>query len=186
MYDYPPNSVYFLTGSTFLHYPYFKDLEEKLIVLEAIKKLKKDKKIQICAYSIQINHYHLVFYSRAEKDVAVVKQYMHGGVSHRYTILHGKVQTEFWGTYKIIRIFSQEMYWKIVGYVNGNLLKHHEVGTFDELKRNQFSSYGHFANKYGDEMMKGVVYKVIDIGEGAEGEVDIDEMKKCYLRSFPN
>jgi len=33
------------------------------------------------------------------------------------------------------------MDWKVTGYIIGNLLKHKEVGTFNELKQNKFSSF---------------------------------------------
>lgn len=179
--EYSPG-IYFLTGSTFLHYPYFKDDQDKEILLDQIKKLKKEKGIQICAYSIQMNHYHIIINAKTDTDVALVKQYMHGGTSHRYRLRHKNVYNEIWGTKKTIRVWNEDMYWKIIGYVCGNLLKHRELGTFEELKDSWFSSYGYFARKYGDEMMKEIVYRVIDVDENAENSIEMEEMKEVKIR----
>lgn len=183
MVDYP-KGVYFLTSSTFLHYPYFQDAEQKEIVLNQIKKLKKERDIQICSFSIQINHCHLIFYVKKEKDVTLVKQLMHGGTSYFYRKKYRMKYQELWGTQKIMRIWSNEMYWKIVAYVCGNLLKHREVGTFGELKANPFSSYGHFAEKYGDDFMKEGIYRIIDVAEDADGGPNWDDIKQARLARY--
>jgi len=177
-----PKGIYFLTGSTFLHYPYFKLEEQKDIVLRQIQKLKKDKGIQICAFSIQMNHYHILFYAKRETDVATVKQYMNGGTSFVYNKIYKKKYTNMWGTMKTIRVWNEQMYWKIIGYVNGNLLKHREVGTFEELYETEFSSYKYFVEKYGHDMMKEIIYKVVDVGESAEGEVGVEGLKNLKVK----
>jgi len=178
--------VYFLTGSTFLHKPYFKYPEQKQILLDQISKLKREKDIQICAFSIQINHYHLVFYSRKENEVSIVKQYMHGGTSFLYRKMCKIDKKDLWGSKKTIYIKSLEMYWKIIGYVCGNLLKHKEVSTFEELKSNPFSSYEHFVRKYGDDMVREIIYRVIEIEEETEGDINVKEMNGCSLKYIPD
>ena len=59
---YPDNTFYFLTSSTFLHYPYFKEDQQKQILLNQIKKVKKELGVPVTAYSIAINHQHSLFY----------------------------------------------------------------------------------------------------------------------------
>ncbi len=186
MYNFSKGFVYFLTGSTFLHYPYFKDPQDKEIVLDQIGKLQREKNIQICAYSIQINHYHLLFYAREDTDLKTVKQYMHGGISFWLRRSSGGFKDKtIWGTSKVLRVLSNDMYWKVVGYVCGNLLKHKELGTFYELQSCLFSSYGYFVEKYGSDFIDEVVRKVIHVEEGAEGAIDMKEMRKVNLREIP-
>lgn len=174
----PDNTVYFLTDSTFLHFPYFKTDEQKQIVLDQIKKINKELSIPVSDYSIAINHYHLKFYLKFGSDLSKVKQLLRGGISYEYRKRYKVPYSEMWQTRKIIQINTERMNWKISGYIIGNLLKHKEVSTFDELTENQFSSYWYMAKKYGDDKMRQLVYGVIDISEDAWGIVNIEQLGK--------
>ncbi|MCK5476241.1 MAG: transposase [Candidatus Pacebacteria bacterium] len=177
----PNNSVYFLTGSTFLHYPYFKTNEQKQIVLNQIKKLKDKLNIKIIAYSIAINHYHLKFYLKSGLDIAKVKQLMHGGVTFKYKKEYKMKYREMWQSKKVLVITSDEMDWKTTGYIIGNLLKHKEVSTFEELENDSFSSYKFIVKRYSDECAQELVRKVINVDESIEGEVDFKNLKKLSI-----
>ncbi len=173
--------MYFLTGSTFLHYPYFKTGEQKQIVLNQIKKIKNILKIPVTAYSIATNHYHLKFYLENGLVLIKVKQLMHGGTTFEYKKEYKMKHKDMWQSKKVFVIASDNADWKITGYIIGNLLKHKEVSTFDELKNNSFSSYGFIAEKYGDECAQELVRSVIDVEENAEGEVDLDEIGELNI-----
>ncbi len=175
------NSIYFLTGSTFLHYPYFKTSEQKEIVLKQIKKVKNKLKIPIIAFSIAINHYHLKFYLEKGLDLAKIKQLMHGGLTFAYREKYKMKYEDMWQSNKTLLVTSDEMDWKTTGYIIGNLLKHKEVSTFKELENNLFSSYRFAVKKYGNENIQGLIRKVIDVGEDAEGEVDFKDLKKLNI-----
>lgn len=174
----PDKSVYFLTDSTFLHFPYFNSYEQKLIVLEQIKKINKKLGIPISAFSIAINHYHLKFYLEKGLDIIKVKQLLRGGISFEYRKNFSTPYKDLWQTRKTIVIQSQEMDYKVTGYIIGNLLKHKEVGMFDELKENEFSSYRYTAEKYGDDYAQEMVGSVIDINEDELGEVDLKNLSR--------
>ena len=128
-------SIYFLTGSTFLNYPYFKTNKQKQIVLDQIKKVRNKLKIPIIAFSIAINHYHLKFYLEKGLELAKVKQLMHGGLTFAYREKYKMKYADMWQSKKTLLIASDEMDWKTTGYIIGNLLKHKEVSTFEELKK---------------------------------------------------
>lgn len=177
----PNNSIYFLTGSTFLHYPYFKTNEQKEIVLEQIKKIKNKLKIPIIAFSIAINHYHLKFYLEEGLELAKVKQLMHGGLTFAYRKKYKMKYKDMWQSKKTLLVTSDEMDWKTTGYIIGNLLKHKEVSTFEELKNNPFSSYRFTAEKYGDENAQEIVRRVINVDEDNEGEADFKNLRKLNI-----
>jgi len=177
----PDNSMYFLTGSTFLHYPYFKTSEQKQIIFDQINKIKEKLNIEITAYSVAVNHYHLKFYLEEGLNLAKVKQFMHGGTSFEYKRKYKMKYNALWQSRKTFVITSDEMDWMITGYIAGNLLKHKEVSTFDELKNNPFSSYNFIAEKYGDESAQELVRKVIDIKEDIEGGVDMSGLEKMNI-----
>lgn len=178
----PNNSTYFLTASTFLHFPYFRTFKAKQIVLKQIMKVKECFDIPEIIFSIAINHYHIKFHLRNGLILAKIKQIMHGGTSFEYRKASSPKYKEMWQSTKTVLVPSEEVDLRVTGYIIGNLLKHKEVSTFQELKRNPFSSYGKIAEKYGEKFAKGLVYEVIDVDEDAEGFVDFEELER--LESF--
>lgn len=180
----PNNTIYFLTGSTFLHYPYFKESEQKQIVLNQIEKIKKflPHFSGGLIYSIAINHYHLKFYLENGLLLAKIKQLMHGGTTFEYRKRYKMNYKYMWQNSKVIRITSEEMDWKVTGYIIGNLLKHKETNTFEELKNSPFSSYPEIVKRHGEEFARELVYTVIDATESGNGVVDIKELKLKKLK----
>lgn len=172
----PDNSIYFLTESTFLHFPYFKSDDQKEIALEQIKKINKRLNIPISAYSIAQNHLHIKFYLENGLDLAKVKQLIRGGISYEYRRQFKMPYKDIWQSRKTIRVATEEIDWKITGYIIGNLLKHKEVSTFKEIKGNKFSSFWYIAEKYGEDVARDLVYQVIDIDEDSEGGIDLSKL----------
>jgi len=180
----PDDTTYFLTGSTFLHYPYFREYEQKQILLNQIKKIEEKLGIDVSAYSIAINHYHIKFFLQSGSLLSKIKQMLHGGTSFAYKKKWEMRYKEMWQSSKIFQVTSEEMDWKVTGYVIGNLLKHREVSTFDELRDNPFSSYYLTAEKYGEEYARDLVYSVIDTSEDEDGMVDTGELGEKILPHF--
>lgn len=178
----PNNSIYFLTGSTFLHCPYFKEEKQKQILFNQIKKVKSNLNIPISSYSIAINHYHLKFYLKNGLDLAKAKQLIHGGTSFIYKEEYTMEYKNLWQSAHIIVITSEGMNWKIDGYIGGNLLKHKEVNTFQELENNHFSSYKYLVKKYGSELAQELVRSVINIEEDNKGRINEKELEKLKLQ----
>ncbi|MDD5529374.1 MAG: hypothetical protein PHX21_05015 [bacterium] len=179
-------SIYFLTGSTFLHYPYFKEYEQKQIVLNQIKKLNEFLKIDISIYSIAINHYHLKFYLQDGLLLPKIKQIIHGGTSFEYGKKYKMNYKNMWQDSKTLMVTSEEMDWQVTGYIIGNLLKHKEVSTFEELKDTPFSSYKQIMEQYGEEVARELVYSVIDVDENKDGILDIKELNKKKIIPVAN
>lgn len=173
----PNHTTYFLTGSTFAHYPYFKEDEQKEIVLNQIRKIEEKLKVQIPIFSISINHYHIKFYLENGLYLAKIKQYIHGGATYEYKKRFKMKYKEMWQSSKVLQIASEEMDWKITGYIAGNLLKHKEVSTLKELKQNPFSCYQYLLKKYDKESINNLIYSVIGINENTEGEINLDILK---------
>lgn len=175
----PNNTTYFLTGSTFLHYPYFKEDEQKQILLNQISKVERQLKIPISIFSISINHYHLKFYLENGLYLAKIKQLIHGGTAYEYRKVFKMKYKEMWQSSKTFQITSEEMDWKVTGYIAGNLLKHKEVSTLNELKQSPFSCYQDLVNKYSESLINNLIYSVIDVKENTEGEINMDVLKEA-------
>ncbi len=179
----PNNSIYFLTDSTFLHFPYFRTDEQKLVVLNQIKKLNTSLGIPISDYSISINHYHIKFYLKEGLKLKKVKQLLRGGISYEYNKSFKRPYSDMWQSRKVIWIKSERMNWNVSGYIVGNLLKHKEVGTFQELKSNLFSSYYYKIEMYGEEEAQDLVRGVIDIDEDSRGGVDLAQLSELKRKN---
>lgn len=182
---YPDNTFYFLTSSAFLHYPYFKEAHQKQILLNQIKKAKKDLGIPVVAYSIAINHQHSLFYLGKDELYPKIKQLIHGGTSFEYKKHWPTKHDQFWQTQKTYSVRDESSYWKILGYIIGNLLKHKEVSTFEELKENHFSSYWHITEKYDNKFAQSLVREVINLPEDNKRLIDFKNLKDINI-SKPN
>jgi len=174
----PDNTIYFLTDATYLHYPYFRADEQKQIVLDQFKKINEKYKIPFSAYSIAVNHYHIKFYLPKGVKMGEINQLLRGGISFTYKKFFKVQYNEMWQTRKIFQVWTEEANWKITGYIIGNLLKHKEISTFKELTGNKYSSYWYFADKYGEDVARELVYQVIGIEEDSWGGVDINSLRK--------
>ncbi|KKW01422.1 MAG: hypothetical protein UY52_C0025G0005 [Parcubacteria group bacterium GW2011_GWC2_49_9] len=177
----PNQTTYFLTGSTFLHFPYFRSIGQKYLVLRQIGTIQKRFNLSEVVYSISINHYHMKFFLDNGLDLAKVKQIMHGGTSYIYRKQYGMWHKEMWQSQRTLVVTSEAMDQKVTGYIIGNLLKHKEVSTFHELAASPFSSYGSIARKYGDEYARRLVSSIIDVSESSEGQLDTRELNSHTL-----
>lgn len=177
----PDRSVYFLTGATFLHYPYFREPGQKQILLRQFAKIQKKFEISISAFSIAINHYHIKFFLEKGLDLSKIRQILHGGTSYEYRKRYDTKFKEMWQDSRVIKVISENMDWKITGYIIGNLLKHKEINNFEDLKNNPFLSYRYTAEKYGDETARQLVYGVIDVAEDGDRVFDLEKLKKTKV-----
>ncbi|MFC1612971.1 hypothetical protein ACFL23_01430 [Patescibacteria group bacterium] len=172
----PDGSIYFLTDSTFIHFPYFRTAEQKQIVLNQIKKLENKVDIKVEDYSIAMNHYHLKFYLERGADFAKVKQLLRGGISYEYRKRYKVPYREMWQSGKVLILKSEKISWRVSGYIIGNLLKHKEISTFSELRESEFSTYRYKVEIHGDSEMRGLVCSIINVNEDAWGVVDIQTL----------
>ncbi|MDP2917993.1 MAG: transposase [bacterium] len=169
----PDAMHYFLTNSTYLHYPYFKEDSQRQIILNYIKELKLEYAIPIQAFSIAINHHHLMFYADKGKKVSFVKSFLKGNIGREYKKNYKISYPTIWHSTRVLWIKDEKMLRAIQGYVNGNLLKHKQVSNFQELYDNPFSSFKYYADKYGFIYAKNMVMDVIQIDEDAQGGIDM-------------
>ena len=178
-------TVYFLTSSTFLHTPYFKEDIQKEIILNQFRKIRDKFDVKISAYSILINHFHLKFFLGDGMLISGIKQILHGGTSYEYRkkFSSSMMHNDLWQSCRVYTVASESMDWKVTGYIIGNLLKHKEVNTFEELKDNRFSSYWYYVRKYGDDVAQELVRSVIDVDETNKGIVDMSGLGRAGAKA---
>ncbi len=171
-------TIYFITASTFLHYPYFKTDSQKQLVLNQINRLKDRFYCSVSAFSIAINHYHLKIYLENGSDLPKIKQFLNGGISFQYKKKYSIKYKEFWQSCRVFKIESEELDQKVSGYIAGNLLKHREASTFQDLLNNPFSSYGLMVEKYSEDFLQEIIYEAIDMEENDEGIIALRDFTK--------
>ena len=177
----PDNSVFFTTSSTFLHYPFFREFNQKMIVLDKIKQVGNIEGMEVIAYSIAMNHFHLLTHVRKGLAITKMKTLLHSGISREYRKAFNVPYPDFWQNSRTLWIKDEKAYWSVLGYTAGNLLKHKEVGSFKELLESPFSSFSILSQEHGLETSREIVTAVIAVEESAEGAIDIEEISACEI-----
>jgi len=177
--EWPDNCHFFLTTSTFLHFPYFRDWPQKQLVLNKIKQIKQILQVKIESFSIQMNHLHLMFFADQGKKISKLKQILHGGVNREFNKKYQLKHKFAWQSSRTYFIVDDEMYWGVQGYIIGNLLKHKEVNTFQELYKDSFSSFRYIADKYGFDFACNLIRNVIYLEEDKDGIVKLADFSEC-------
>ncbi len=181
--EWPDDQWYFITTSTFLHFPYFRNDKQKQLVKNRLFEIAKKFNLTIKAYSISINHFHYYLKIKRGQDYPKIKRLINGGISCLYGKQFEKKYKEIWQGTKASIVYDEKAHWRVIGYIIGNLLKHRELGTFHELADDPFSSYKEFVAEYGVEMAKNLVYSVINVPENAEGEVELKVLSGVRLET---
>ena len=177
----PDNSTFFTTSATFLHFPYFRSFEQKQIVLHKIKSLESIPGLEVIAFSVSMNHFHLMTHAGKGILVSKMKSHLHGGITREYRKSFDARYPEIWQGSRTYWIKDEESYWGVLGYVAGNLLKHKEVGSFQELQDCPFSSFSKHVKEIGSVASREIVSAVIAVNETAEGVVDLEGIRSCKI-----
>jgi len=179
----PDNRYYFLTNAAYLHYPYFKQPGQKQIILDSIKKLQSEYSIPVQDFSIAMNHHHLIFHADKGEKVSFVKRFLKNNVSREYRKIYQVPYSEMWHSTRVFWVKDEKMFWGVRGYITGNLLKHKEVSSFQELYDSPFSSFKYTADKFGFDTLIELVKSVIEVREDSYGEVDMKEIEDLDIKT---
>jgi len=173
----PDNEYYFMTNSTFLHYPFFRQEDQKQVVLNIFKDLQQKWRIPIQAYSIPMTHNHLMFHVDKGDKVTFTKRFLKGNITREFRKRYKIPYKEFWHSTRVYWVRDDDMYRRVMGYIGGNLLKHKEVSSWQELYDCPFSSFKYLVDKHGWIEARDMVMDVIEVKEDSYGEVDFKGLK---------
>ena len=174
--NYPDKVYYFITITTAFHYPYFDTDEKKMLVLNKLQEIEKDLNIKFKHFCILMNHIHLLVFLEKGNLYSKLKQQLKGGISYEYGKNYQKKYKTMWQTSKVQIIYEDENIEKIEGYIIGNLLKHKEVPTFDQIYDLPFSSMKSVVDEKGVEYAKNLVFDVIEFEENSSGDVQFEKL----------
>ncbi len=156
------DAYHFLTCSTFERWPYLKSGECKNILYQQILKASQKFNLNVLAYAILDDHYHLLFYLRNGLCRKKVVGQINGASSffiNKIMRRNGRVWGNHWFRYGS----SVQSVRLMAGYVAGNPLKHGLVKSFQELRNYRFSSYVAIVKRYGAESAELLVSDVINL-----------------------
>ena len=138
--------------------------------------LKKDKlllkifcfaweyQIDLLAWVVMIDHYHLLIKTRFGKNISNYTGKIHSGFTFEMNELEGKKGRRLWHNYWDWCIRDECDYWKQFNYIHNNPIKHGLVSIPQELRKYRYSSYWHYIRMKGEDWLLNVFesYPVLD------------------------
>jgi REP element-mobilizing transposase RayT len=153
---YKDNNYFFVTCRTLSARNYFHEDDRRQLVLDQLLLVEKFFKIKFIAYSILLNHYHLMFYLKDGLLLKKIMQKINGGISYKMR----NVNKPIWGDYHNSNVFNKESFYKVLGYIAGNPFKHSLVTDIPGLKDYKYCNYNELVNIYGIEGMYEIIGNV--------------------------
>jgi REP element-mobilizing transposase RayT len=131
------DNYFFITCHTIDHVNYFSDDKIKQVILDRILQISKEFNFKLDAYSILLNHYHLLFHLAMGQKLKDIMKRINGRVSYEINKIN-RVSNQIFDKYHISNIYSENSYYKVIGYIIGNPFKHDLVKYLEELKNYEF------------------------------------------------
>lgn len=155
-----PNSFYFLTARA-LDGQWFLQLDKyKQIVLDKILEKTKKFNVQLIAYVILNNHYHLIIKPEDAQNIPKFIREINGASAKEINDADNYVNRKIWWNYFDRVIRGKEDFFSHLNYIHQNPIKHFQSQTLDY----KFSSYHLWVDKKGQEYIDDAFgkYPIID------------------------
>jgi putative transposase len=156
------DSIHFLTVVTANRRKFFVRKEFCQVLMKKFSQTAHKFSSCLYAFAICSNHYHLVFHISDGRNRGKMIQAINGGFSFQLRQDYQFIGN-IWGNKWLRFVDSEKSFWRVLGYVMGNPLKHRIVKNFDQLAEFPFSSFGSFAKKHGRSFAENLVRDVIDV-----------------------
>ena len=91
-------NYYFITCRTLDGKNYFSDDSKKQIILDELLKVEKYFDIKFIAYSILLNHYHLLFYLLKGSDLQKIMQKINGTISYKLKEINKPIWEDYYNS----------------------------------------------------------------------------------------
>ncbi len=135
---YADDTWYFITASTFRGVHFLATHQAKTLLLEKIRDRTQEYGIQLKAWVILNNHYHLLMKSRRSADIPRFFQRLHAGMAFELNNLENRRGRKIWYSYWDTCIRDDRGFWTRFNYIHNNPVKHGYVRLPGDW---EFSSY---------------------------------------------
>ena len=164
---YLDNTWYFISASVYRRERLLGGDDPKAMLRDQLKALAIEFGLQISAWVILDNHYHLLIESKTGSDLPRWVGRLHGAVSHTLNQHAGLRGRRVWDNYWDVCMRSEKDYWTRFNYIHHNPVKHGYVSGMEEWK---FSSYCWYADHKGTDWLNDVLqrYPILDFTDSRD------------------
>jgi putative transposase len=139
---------YFITAHTIGKTPLFTTKEQKKIWATEFATLTQSLFIDIAAWVLLNNHYHLLCYFQKSEQIPIFVKRLHGATSYKLNKYDQKQRRKVWYSYWDHCVRDERDYWTKFNYIHYNPIKHGYVKNLDKW---EFSSYLHLFEINGED-----------------------------------
>lgn len=108
---------------------------------EEIQVEKRDKLVEIIAYCLNPNHYHLILKQLVDNGIPEFMKRLNGGYTSYFNFKNDRAGSLFQGTYKSKHARTNDYLLRLSAYVNLNDKVHQLRGLTPQLIRSSFEEY---------------------------------------------
>jgi putative transposase len=165
---YQDDTVYFITVRALNKLRYFDTDEKKDILSDVIQKGCEMFSIELSAWILLDNHYHILVEISTGRDVPQFVNNVNANSSRLLNKLDNSIGRKIWHQYFDRCIRNEKDYWTRFNYIHHNCIKH---GYSNRMEDYQYSSYRSLVEEKGTEWMEDVFrsYPIVDFS--VEGEI---------------
>lgn len=139
---------YFISAHTVGKTPLYISKKQKNLWIEQITLLAKEYSVDLAAWVLLNNHYHLLCYFDKSAHIPVFFKRLHGATSYKLNRLDQKQGRKVWYSYWDRCIRDERDYWTKFNYIHYNPIKH---GYVKNLYEWEISSYPRLLTINGQE-----------------------------------
>jgi len=169
-YIYFSKKDYFVTLKTTGGLLFFNTDEKKRLVKTRIMDASKKCRIQIAAYAVLANHYHLLLRGENWEYVPKFLQLVNGGSAYLLNKMDGLAGRVVWDKRFSKPINPEAAMYNVTGYIAGNPLKHGAVNDLAGLYNHEFCNYQDLVKERGLEYVDNMIHQTIAMNLDLETE----------------
>lgn len=162
------NTWYIFTGSTYQRHHLFKKANYKDIIRDQLKSLVIEFNLQLTAWVILDNHYHILIKSQLGSALPQFFGQLHGRTSFEINGLDKTRGRQVWRNYWDTCIGVDSDYWTRFNYIHHNPIKHGYVTRIEDWP---YSSYHFYLEHKGADWLADTFrqYPIIDFTDPKDG-----------------
>ena len=150
---YKDNTIYFITSRTVGAENYFIGPSKRKIIYDVLKEEIEKFKIDLYAFVILSNHYHLLFRIQKGIEIADFIGHLNGKSSKILNEAENKFGRKVWYQYWDHCVRNEKDFFLNFNYEHHNPVKHGYVKLQEEVLNYKFCSYKKWVNEKGVEWM---------------------------------
>lgn len=138
---------YYQYGTTPMKLSYFRHqpVHERNFLVISLE--KKSRLVDILAYCLMPNHYHLLLRQREDAGISLYMSKVQNSITRFTNIKRKKKGHVFIGQFRTVRMESEEQLLHVSRYIHLNPYTGYVVKTIEETKKYLWSSYGEYISK---------------------------------------